>query len=238
MERLRHNADPTAGEMYSIALDALKEAKMAPGRERKKQLVASAKAIYDETQKFPKAHVPSGLNRFHYTGKIDIDELAKMFKLPAWDVVEERNSDYIWETADYAVGNAMYETTEEIEAIRDKAEQEVRDEMFGQWHNGVSAAADRMFANHDLVLSPIGKTKWPWQFKIGPETSWEVAAEKILNTINGVGYFHFATLKEFLLSGPYETPRIAVLAHLHWMVRYPEVFGDNSAQTIYERSFR
>lgn len=53
---------------------------------------------------------------------------------------------------------------------------------------------------------------------------WEDAADKIRETINGVGYFTFYSLREFLESGPY-TARQAALSHLHCVLPPPDRDG-------------
>ena len=54
--------------------------------------------------------------------------------------------------------------------------------------------------------------------------TWRDVAEEMRQLVNGVGYFHFSSLTEFLDSGPYE-PEDAVRLHLHYLRRYKEVYG-------------
>jgi hypothetical protein len=58
-----------------------------------------------------------------------------------------------------------------------------------------------------------------------------------MEIVNGVGYFHFDNLKDFLDSGPY-TPREAVLSHLHWLKDRAEVYGDVRPNLQYDRAVR
>ena len=55
--------------------------------------------------------------------------------------------------------------------------------------------------------------------------------------VNGVDYFHFGTLKEFLDSGPY-SGREAVLNHIGYIPQWAEVYGDTDARRIYESHVR
>lgn len=75
-----------------------------------------------------------------------------------------------------------------------------------------------------------------YDFKIVPSNSWDDAANKIRETINGVGTFHFNNLREFLSSGPY-TARQAVLSHLGYIKRYPDVYGGSGARQLYDRAW-
>jgi hypothetical protein len=171
--------------------------------------------------------------------KLNTDEIAKLFDIDTYEDLHERNIDNLFEAGSYARKEALDSgaSEEEAEAAEMKAEEEADTELFHQWHDGVMAAAEYLFEKHRLVLVPVKKSDYPFEYRVVPEKSWEDAATAIVETINGVGYFHFSSLREFLDSGPY-TPRSAVLTHLHYTARYPEVYGDTSARRIYERSFR
>ncbi len=129
-----------------------------------------------------------------------------------------------------------------------KAEEEARDEVYGQWYDAVEHAASKLFEEHGLELQPAGKwhpstyaktkaERRPYDLKIVPSTSWNDAANKIRETVNGVGTFHFNNLKEFLDSGPYSA-RQAVLSHLGWIRDYPAVYGSSSAHQMYDHHWR
>lgn len=157
--------------------------------------------------------------------KINLDQIAKMFGLPEWDDVDERNQHYYYEAARGA---------EDEEA----AETEARDELFRKWHDAVERVAEDLFGEHGLELDPLGKDKrLAYEYKIIPKVNWNEAANKIRETLNGVGYFHFNDLKEFLRSGPY-TAQQAVLSHLGTIADYPAVYGSSSARRIYDAAMR
>ena len=159
--------------------------------------------------------------------KIDVDRLVKMLGLPEWDDIDERNADYYHQAARGAEDE-------------DAAADEVRDELFGKWYDAVTGVAERLFGEHGLELDPIGKgskAPRPYYFKVVPKTNWNAAADKIRETINGVGYFHFNNLREFLDSGPY-TATQAVLGHLGSISDYPSVYGGSSARSMYDQAMR
>lgn len=160
--------------------------------------------------------------------KITIDQLAQLLDLPSWDDVDELNQQHYWEQARGA------ESEEEQEA----AEQAARDEVFNQWYDAVERASSILLGEHDLELQPVGSKSQsrPYQLKIVPSTSWSSSADKIRDTINGVGSFHFNSLREFLASGPY-TARQAVLSHLSMIKRRPAVYGSASARRLYDQSW-
>ncbi len=172
--------------------------------------------------------------------KINVDQLAEMFDLPTQDEIIELNIEYSMEARGVAEGQALEEgeSEEEAEAIGFKAEEETLNEVYRSWYSGVTGAADELFGQHGLHLEPVGKDKdYAREYKIEPHESWKDSAGHIMETVNGVGDFTFYSLKEFLDSGPY-TPREAVLTHLSYIERYPEVYGATSARQQFEGSFR
>jgi len=173
----------------------------------------------------------------------NIDQLANMFGLPTWDGIEEANVDYIGDAysqaMDYYLKEGLSDAEAEIKA--QEAEREAQDELYHKWHDAVMAVADNLFERHGLNLIPVKPRKGasrPYEFHVKPflATSWEDAAGKIMDTINGVGMFEFADLEEFLNSGPW-TARQAVLSHLHWIKSWPEVYGESMPRKVFERAF-
>jgi len=165
--------------------------------------------------------------------KITIDQLAKLFDLPDWERIDEMNQQHYWEVSRGAEG----------EEAQMEAESEARDEIYRQWYDAVESAATKLFEEHGLELLAMKNTRKvqknyrPHVLKIIPSKSWSDAADKIRETINGVGTLHFNTLKEFLDSGPY-TARQAVLSHLGYIKRYPAVYGGLGANQMYEQAWR
>lgn len=175
--------------------------------------------------------------------KVDINELARMFDLPDYDKIDEQNVDYVWENGNYAYKEALQqgESEEEAEEARQKAEGEAQTEIYSKWHGGVLAAAEQLFGEHELELVPLRpkhRGSLPYEFRVVPKTSWNDSLKLIIETINGVGYFHFSSPKEFLSSGPYASARIGVLTHLHHIKDHPAVYGGTSASSIFDRSWR
>lgn len=160
--------------------------------------------------------------RWYQQATLDVSQLAKLLDLPSWEDIDELNMDYYWECVD--------RDASEEEAM--EQEFAARDEVERQWRNAVMHAAEQLLGEHGLELQ--GGT---WEYQLVPTVSWRDAANQIRQTINGVGYFHFGTLAEFLESGPY-TAREAVLSHLGYVSRYPEVYGTSSARSLYEASWR
>jgi len=176
-----------------------------------------------------------------HTGYINVDTLAAMFKLPSWEGVDEYNVEYICEAGCYAYTEALKEGLSEEQAVekREAAEAEAQGELFDKWHSSVMHAAEYLFNKHGLTLQPRRKgQKQPYEYKIVALKGWRVAAHKIAETINGVGYFHFSGVAELVSSGPYATERQAVLHHIHWIADYPAVYGSPSAERAYEQAWR
>lgn len=170
-----------------------------------------------------------------HTGKINVDQLAESLGLTAWDDLREMNVDYV-----ASAGDGI-----EDEDERSEAEYRLEGELYNSWHDAVTSAAESLYGEHGLELAPIKFRRKvpegtrPYEFRIVPKISWPDAADKIRNTIEGDGIlgYYIDGLKGFLRSGPY-TARSAVLAHLHWIKKYPAVYGTASADTLYQRHWR
>lgn len=107
-----------------------------------------------------------------------------------------------------------------------------RDEYWLQYEQAMLSAFEKMLDAHDLKAEPHkGRT---YELIIKPKASWKFAAEMVRETINGVGIFYYNSLDEFIDSGPY-THRAAVVTHLHWLKRRPEVYGEESYRHMVER---
>jgi hypothetical protein len=164
------------------------------------------------------------------SNKITFDQLCKMFDVETMDDFQERLLEYDWFHCD--VDGCEHESETSCPGLR--GEQEAQDEAIKNYLQAVIAVAEKLFGEHDLLIVPDGNAL---EYKIVPKTSWKVSADKIRETINGVGYFSFSSVKEFCDSGPY-TPRQAVLSHLGWISDWGAVYGDGSAKSMVERRMR
>lgn len=167
------------------------------------------------------------------TDKITIAQLAELFKLPDWDRIDELNQEFYWEQSKGA--------PDEDAAL--EAERAAQEEVYASWYDAVEYVADQLFEEHGLELRPMPVKRRgvvderPFVFKIVPMNSWNDAADKLRETVNGVGYFHYNNLREFLVAGPY-TARQAALSHLHWIKDFPAVYGGQGPRQMYEARWR
>ena len=107
--------------------------------------------------------------------------------------------------------------------------------------SAVSTIEDQLTEHFALDLSEVTKKNKKgeyigerrWQIK--PLRTWKESLKLIVGTINGVGYFHFNSLREFLDSGPY-TEREGCLTHLHYLKRHGDVYGGPSLERQFEAS--
>ncbi len=247
---LRRNPE-TAGELFAIAADTLMRSKMAKGdKAERERLKKFAREVYEDAiKRFPHAHPPLVLHDWRYPAVVTIDELARLLALPTYDEVHERADDFIWETAHQSWDEDEDGDTDS-DAFMERMQEVESDEVFKPWHSGVEAAATRAFQEHGMALEAMKPAKGapkdarPWQYKISPlsddgrskTTSWARPAEMMVDTINGVGPFYFSSVKDFVDSGPWTT-KSAVLSHLHWMRRYPEVYGARPYRSTYDEAW-
>ena len=165
-----------------------------------------------------------------------MDEIADLLGFMGPDKFSDAVADSAGEVYGHALRHLEHDadaTAEEHEELALQAEQAYLDEEYSKYRSAAESVANHVFGEHGLALTELKKGG----YKIAPETSWRDAAFKIVDTINGVGYFHFSSLKDFLGSGPY-TPREAVLSHLGYLKRRSEVYGDPSPERLFERAMR
>jgi len=165
--------------------------------------------------------------------KITIDQLAKLLGLPDWDSIDEKNQHHYWEMSRGGEG----------EDAQIEAEQQAQEEVYRQWYDAVESAAEKLFGEHGLEFLAMKNVRKlhqnyrPHILKIIPSKSWDDAADKLRETLNGVGDFHFDSLREFLKAEA-STAKQAVLVHLGSIKRYPAVYGGLGANQMYEQAWR
>lgn len=154
--------------------------------------------------------------------------------------VYENNIDYIAEAGAYAIKRAEAEdedlSFEDLEEIGMEAERKVGDALFTAYVDAATEAIEDQLVHFDLDLTDVTMKNKPLTYQIRPRTSWKKSLKLLLETINGVGYFTFDSVREFLDSGPY-TEREAVLRHLSYLARYGEVYGEISLHREFEANF-
>lgn len=191
-----------------------------------------------------------------------LDELSDLFNLPKWDEVEEINLDYFAEFISYEYDEARKEELIDEEAERRAMEVESKtiNELFKKHHskgftgtiedaisktinelfkrhcNAITGAIENTIFDQDLELKEIKECQL-YEFKPQPGKTWKDVAGKIKDIINGEGTFYYSSVKEFRESIPTTSYRVAALMHLHWLKRYPEVYGTISVRERYEDYF-
>lgn len=164
----------------------------------------------------------------HKTSNVlDLDGLAKLLKVETIDHYD----DYFIENCDN-----YCQCSEELQ---EKGEcecgfEDERSRLYSTYVNAVENIAEHLLTEHGLLLV---KDEKKHTYQIKPQKSWREACDKIRETINGVGYFFFGSVGEFLRSGPY-TPKECVLSHIGWIKSWYEVYGDTNAQSRLDRAMR
>lgn len=191
---------------------------------------------------------PSTKARSKSADHVTFDELAKDFGLITYDDAMEKG--YFDDDATYgwAHENALRDgaSEEEAEEAALAAEMEASNEAHAKWYDATEQAITETLEHGGLAMVTTqrkpkghsGRAFRPYEFKIVPEKSWQDAAKKIVEVINGVGYFEFGSVAELVRSGPYKSVKDAVLKHYHWLKDYGAVYGDDSPTRIYERAMR
>lgn len=128
-------------------------------------------------------------------------------------------------------------TEEEADEAAIMAESNEQDEQLAKLVRATEKAAETLLGYHDLLLVKTDSKKHGVRYEIKPKHNWHGSLRHIIETINGVGYFHFGSVGELLRSGPY-TPKQAGIGHLGWVADYPQVYGESNAKNMVEREMR
>jgi hypothetical protein len=158
---------------------------------------------------------------------------AEILSTESWEMIEDRNPDAWNDAYCFALAEAKKAGCSDLEAEERacEAESAARDISHRNWKDAVLLACDEILEPHKLAFQQL-KTR-PWCYRLIAATTWTEAASRIVDTINGVGQFYFSSVKEFCAALP-ATTRGAVLAHLHWMKRRPDVYGTKSVSRMME----
>lgn len=161
----------------------------------------------------------------------------------AMDLIED-NIETIFQSSEYAYNEAIEEgaSEEEAEEAMQKAQGDREAEIVNAYvDSAVSTIEDQLSEHFALNLievtkkdkkgKPTGERRW----QIKPLRTWKESLKLIVETINGVGYFHFNSVREFLDSGPY-TEREGCLTHLHYLAQHGDVYGGRSLERQFDRT--
>jgi len=142
-------------------------------------------------------------------------------------------------TYSYVYDSAIDEgkTEDQANELAMKAESDELGEYWEKYESAVVKIAEDIFSKHNLTLTEKIHPKKGKCYVISPTKNWKDSVYHVKETINGVGYFYFANIRKFLSSGPY-TARQATLEHLHYLKRYPDVYGDTGIRSRLERELR
>jgi len=166
---------------------------------------------------------------------ISLDFLAKIVGETPWEKLEdqvyEAASEGRYENEKYYRKQAERDDEEideaELEKKLEEAEQDAITEEYKEWLSNVETPAENLFLEYDLDL--VAQQPDTSVYEYAPRTSWEKSANLLRELVNGVGYFHFNTLEEFLDSGPY-APEEAVVNHIGWLSDHYKVYGGRPAR--------
>lgn len=165
---------------------------------------------------------------------LSLERLCKLFGLP--DPADNESSGG---TYAYCYREAVNDgkTESEAEEIAQAAEQDEQDEQDKKQLEAILRVSVDAFDTHDLTLATVDSGKHRGDYRVTPRKTWRDAAERVRDTINGVGHFHFSSLRELRDSGPY-TDREVVLLHLGYIPDRAEVYGTARARHSYDRAMR
>ena len=160
--------------------------------------------------------------------------------------VYEQNIDTLEDIRFRATVEALREdedlSQEDAEEIGMKAEEIASNGLFTEYINAATGAIENQLAEHfaldltEVVKKNRKKQPLSYSYKITPLRTWRESLGLMLQTINGVGYERYSSVREFLDSGPY-TEREAVLGHLGYLAQYGKVYGVRSLHDEFKGNF-
>ena len=115
---------------------------------------------------------------------------------------------------------------------------EERDLDCARYMDACIRVAQTILREHKLDLRETHTRERGTFYRVVPLDKWSDALTEVVETINGVGYFHFSSSRELLRSGPYASPKQGVLSHLHWVKRHGEVYGGGTPRSMLDRALR
>src|SRR5665213_426298 len=155
---------------------------------------------------------------------ITFDQLCKHIGVETLDDYTEallHNSDTIYHVAYTEAMKVDGTSEEEAENMALKAETEEHGEYVDKYIAAVEKVAKKLFEEHRLSLTETKKDSGI--YRITPDVSWRDSLSELIQTINGVGFFHFSSVRELCQSGPY-TFRHGVLAHIGYVFDFSLVY--------------
>lgn len=188
----------------------------------------------------------------HVENKITWNQMAKLLgvKTPE-DKSEEVYENVISGDFGWLHKEVREDLTREYEGEDSPTEDEIDQEMANreeiiiqdecaeadiEYRRAIRYVMEKLCNAHDLCL--IDNEDGESFFVEPAEGDWKNAASKIIQTINGVGYFEFDSIETFIDCGPYEDAEQAVLSHLHWIAEWPNVYEGTKAKSMVERQLR
>ncbi len=174
---------------------------------------------------------------------VDFDALARLLGAEAMSDYMDRVDHYSsGEVYAHAAREARErgETEDQAEEAGERAEEADRDEACTKYADAVVSVADSLFGEHGLELAPIShrKSKTAWEWRVVPRESWRAACNEIRETVNGVGYFRIESTAEMIRTSSCVSARDCVMGHLHWIKRWPDVYGEPSVTSRIDRAMR
>lgn len=166
-------------------------------------------------------------------------------------LLPDENGEYDWLECDTCGGSGEVEV--DIEDIRnsdeyEKAYIETGDELYDAWRKSVEHVLERHAGYIGLTVREVdivhiiqggtdkGKPYLQTGYQLVSDKSWHDVCDRLIDIINGYGYFWFKSVKELMESIPTTSPKQAALDHLHWVKHYNYVYGGSKryAENVYE----
>lgn len=152
--------------------------------------------------------------------------------LPTYEEIDDMNLGFYEESYEYTYKQAVENGYSDNKAggIAMDARDKAASKTYTDWFNSVKRTINHLLKFHHLKLVSEGE-----KIYIEAPQSWKKAASQTAETITGCGSFSYNSAKELRDVGPYKSYCEAVIKHLHWLKRYPDVYEGTDYRKIYEQ---
>lgn len=167
---------------------------------------------------------------------ITLSKLLTLLDIPTFDELYEDALRSTWtytEAFQDAKNNGC--SNEEAWVAAEEAEAQESKEYYDKWKSAAEYAANYYTELHGMNLTYHSEND---TVDIVENRCWRAVADKIKETINGVGIFYYSSVEEFKDSIPAQSYEETAVSHLHWIKRYGDVFGEASPKQMFEHRLR
>lgn len=154
-----------------------------------------------------------------------LDRVCEILNLPMLAFAHTYEDQYLYECIQILKKEQPELSSEQMEELAQKALEKEMEEEYIKWENKNIKNIEFLAFSHKLDFSLLRTAKGVKYYQFAPTTNWKSSAQKIANTINGVGMFEINSVDEWRKTENCKSFKQLVLKRLGHMKSYLEVYG-------------